>query len=137
MEGMFAGFFVNHQIEPALAQAVAARLVEEGAYATGPTLSSPFAEPSPWSLAVWDFATASGTGTRTNITAATLSPARAPFAPAGFDNLADLPSLTEEELKELGFEKMRPRKLAVRRSPAYLAVCARRLTPRSLGSWPR
>ena len=45
MEGMFAAFFVNHQIEPALAQAVAARLVEEGAYATGPALSSPFAEP--------------------------------------------------------------------------------------------
>ena len=49
MEGMFAAFFVNHQIEPTLAQAVAARLVEEGAYATGPALSSQFAdEPSPW-----------------------------------------------------------------------------------------
>ena len=31
MEGMFAAFFINHRIEPELAQAVATRLVEEGA----------------------------------------------------------------------------------------------------------
>ena len=130
MEGMFAAFFINHRIEPELAHAVAARLVEEGA--AQPALSSPFAdEPS----MVWDFATAHrAPATCTNIAGA-CSPAGRICTRAGFDNLADLPSLTEEELKELGFEKMRPRKLAVRQSPRVPA-CAR-LTPRSSGSWPR